>query len=81
MRATVTSKGQVTIPREIRERAHIATGTQLDFQITSDGCLTIRPLTHDICKLKGIAKKKGQHPVSLKAIKKAIEEGFEGSME
>jgi len=38
--------------------------------------ITSRPLTHDISKLKGIAKKKGQRPVSLKTMKKAIAEGF-----
>jgi AbrB family looped-hinge helix DNA binding protein len=81
MRATVTSKGQVTIPREIRELAHISSGTQLDFQIASDGILTVRLLTHDISKLKGIVKKKGRRPVSLKAMKKAIEEGLEESMQ
>lgn len=81
MRATVTSKGQVTIPREIRELAHITSGTQLDFQITKEGYITARPLTHDIATLKGIAKKKGRRPVSLRAMKKAIEEGFKESVQ
>lgn len=75
MRATVTSKGQVTIPKEIRESANIASGTELDFQILSDGIISIRPLTHSIKKLKGIAKKKGRRPLSLKAMKQAIVEG------
>ncbi len=35
MRATVTSKGQITIPKEIRELAHINSGMQLDFQLTT----------------------------------------------
>lgn len=58
MRATVTSKGQVTIPKKIRELAHIGSGTQLDFQVVSDGVLTVRPITGDIKKLQGIAKKR-----------------------
>lgn len=80
MRATVTSKGQVTIPKGIRDLAHISSGTQLDFQITEEGFLIIRPLIRDISKLKGIAKKKGQQSVSLQAMKKAIEEGLEESV-
>lgn len=80
MLATVTSKGQVTIPKKIRELAHIESGTQIDFQLTSKGTLTIRPLTHDITKLKGIAKKKGRRPVSLRAMKKAIQEGAQESL-
>lgn len=81
MRATVTSKGQITIPKEIRERAHIITGTQLDFQITADGRLVIRPLNHNINKLKGIAKKKNRHPIPLEAMKQAVGEGYEESIE
>ncbi|MCE5294915.1 MAG: AbrB/MazE/SpoVT family DNA-binding domain-containing protein [Chlamydiales bacterium] len=78
MRATVTSKGQVTIPKEIRDYAHISSGTELDFQIVSEGVISIRPLTRDIKKLKGIAKKKGRKPLSLKAMKQAI---IDGAME
>lgn len=81
MRAVVTSKGQITIPKAIRELAHIASGTELDFQVTEDGYLIIRPLTHDISKLKGIAGQKDRLPVSLKAMKKSIEEGFEESLQ
>lgn len=32
-RSTVTSKGQVTIPKEIRVSAMIHEGTQIDFQM------------------------------------------------
>ena len=80
MRATVTSKGQVTIPKEIREFAHISSGTELDFQTVGDGVISIRPITHDITKLKGIAKKKGRRSLSLKAIKDAIVKGAMESM-
>jgi len=76
MRATVTSKGRVTIPKEIRELAHISAGTQLDFQISKQGVLTVRPLARQISKLKGIAYKVRKHPISLRAMKKAIEEGL-----
>jgi hypothetical protein len=41
------------------------------------GCSII----HDISKLKGIVKKKRRRPVSLKAMKKAIEEGLGESMQ
>ena len=52
MRATVTSKGQVTIPKELRDLAHIVTGTEFDFQINRQGIITVRPLMHDILRLK-----------------------------
>jgi AbrB family looped-hinge helix DNA binding protein len=37
MKALVTSKGQVTIPKELREKFGIEPGTQLDFSATEDG--------------------------------------------
>lgn len=40
--ATVTSKGQVTIPKRVRELLQIETGDQLEFVVTDDGELTVR---------------------------------------
>ena len=37
MKALVTSKGQVTIPKELREKFGIEPGTQVDFSATEDG--------------------------------------------
>jgi antitoxin PrlF len=38
-RATVTSKGQITIPREVRRRLALETGDQVDFVV--DGSRTV----------------------------------------
>lgn len=37
MKSFVTSKGQVTIPKALRERFGIEPGTQIDFSATEDG--------------------------------------------
>ncbi|HRJ62152.1 MAG TPA: AbrB/MazE/SpoVT family DNA-binding domain-containing protein [Azospirillaceae bacterium] len=37
MVATVTSKGQVTIPKRIRDRLGIVQGGAVDFEMTDDG--------------------------------------------
>lgn len=37
MKALVTSKGQVTIPKELRDRFGIEPGAQVDFTSTEDG--------------------------------------------
>lgn len=81
MKATVTSKRQVTIPVAICRQAHIVQGTQLDFQVSDDGALIIRPLTDDISKIKGIVKSKKRKPVSLREMKRAIRDGAEESMQ
>lgn len=37
----ITSKGQVTIPKRIRERLHVAPGDQVDF-VEEDGAVVVR---------------------------------------
>ena len=41
--ATVTSKGQVTIPKRIRDRLEIESGTRLAFVLEDDGSVRVYP--------------------------------------
>jgi len=43
----VTEKGQVTIPKEIRDRFNIVPGTEVDFVASKGGALLIRVDTRD----------------------------------
>lgn len=74
-KSTVTSKGQVTIPKEIRVATMIHEGTQVDFQIQNDGSILIIPIQRHISELKGIIKSKRKKPVTLTEMKKAISDG------
>lgn len=40
--ATVTSKGQITIPKEIRERLELKRGEKVSFELTEDGAVRLR---------------------------------------
>lgn len=42
-RARITSKGQVTIPKPIRDRLGLAAGQDVEFVLTDDGELRLRP--------------------------------------
>ena len=44
MIATVTAKGQVTLPVEARRKLGIEAGTKLEILITDDGRLEVIPL-------------------------------------
>ena len=74
MIATMTSKGQITIPREIREHCHIKMGVKLDFVINDDNTPKIVPLLSSIKSLKGVLPSP-ENPVTLKDMKKAIGSG------
>ncbi len=43
MATTVTSKGQVTIPKQVREFLGIETGSSVDFEMTDSGDVILRP--------------------------------------
>jgi AbrB family looped-hinge helix DNA binding protein len=69
--ATVTSKGQVTIPKEIRELLGLDSGDRINFVIEDDGRVTFRPATKDIRSLKGIVPKPDK-PVTVEDMNATI---------
>jgi AbrB family looped-hinge helix DNA binding protein len=68
--ATVTSKGQITIPAPVRKALHIHTGDRLDFVPVGDGKFEVMAATNDVTKLKGMFKTKKK--VSVEDMNKAI---------
>lgn len=71
MQATITSKGQVTLPKPIRDRLHLKPGDKIDFMLEDDGCLRVAPVTAPVTKLKGMLPKPDA-PVTLEAMDEAI---------
>lgn len=69
--ASVTSKGQVTIPKPIRDLLQIKTGDRLDF-VVEDDQVVLRPATLDLRSLKGLLHRPGRKPVSLKEMDAAV---------
>ena len=55
--ATLTSKGQVTLPKEIRDRLSLRAGHQLSFEIDTEGTLVVRAKTVDLMSLGGILRR------------------------
>ena len=46
--ATVTSKGQVTLPRELRKRLGIQRGSRIRFSIPVSGAVKVEPVLYDL---------------------------------
>ena len=74
--STITSKGQITIPKEIREHLHIQTGDKIDFILDESGKVIFRPATLDIAELKGVLQRENVKSVSVQEMNKAIKERF-----
>ena len=52
--ATVTSKGQTTIPKRIREHLRLGSGDRVEFVIDREGRVVLTPLKVDIRELRGM---------------------------
>jgi AbrB family looped-hinge helix DNA binding protein len=70
--STLTSKGQITLPRAIRERLRLETGDLVDFVIDDDGEIRVRAGRYDARDLRGLLRKQGRKPVSLAEMDQAI---------
>ena len=69
--ATVTSKGQITIPKPIRDRLNIDAGDQVDFVVNERGDVVVRAVSLHIADLKGLLKRR-RRPVSIEKMNAAI---------
>jgi len=56
--AVVTSKGQITIPKEVRDSLGLEPGSRLTFRMRDDGVVEVQPETLDVFSLCGIIKPK-----------------------
>lgn len=71
--ATLSSKGQITIPKAIRIRHNIEPGDKIEFLEDDQGRVTIWPVTQSVTKLKGMIAKPDK-PVSIEEMNQAIAE-------
>ena len=71
MQATITSKGQVTLPKPVRDRLRLRPGDKIDFILEEDGCLRVTPVTASVSQLKGMVPKP-ESSISLEAMDEAV---------
>lgn len=70
--ATLSSKGQMVIPKSLREQLGLKPGDTVDFIMQENGDVLIRPASHDVEKLKGMLYRAGRKPVSIEEMNRAI---------
>ena len=74
--ATVTSKGQVTVPKTIRDRLRLHAGDRLDFVLQEEGKVILRKASIPIQELEGILHRADRKPVSLEDMKETVRRRF-----
>jgi antitoxin PrlF len=57
--STLTSKGQITIPKAVRERLHLETGDKVYFDVRDDGSVLLVARNEPLERLFGLLKRQG----------------------
>jgi len=70
--ATITAKGQVTIPKTIRDCLKIQTGDKIEIILTKDREAIIRPISKKVDDIFGKLHKSGKPSVSIDAMEEAV---------
>lgn len=70
--ATLTSKGQTTIPKEIREGLALKSGDRLEFHLLSDSSAILRVKRGTVDDFIGVLRQPGRAPVSVEAMNAGI---------
>ena len=63
--ATLTSKGQTTIPKQIRDSLGMKPGDRMTFTLMPDGTVIMRVKTKSVIGLAGMLHRKGRKPVPV----------------
>lgn len=69
--AVVTSKGQITIPKPVRDGLGVETGDRVEFVEIERGVYSVVAATRDIRDLKGVIPKPAK-PVSVEDMNRAV---------
>ena len=70
--ATLTSKGQLTIPKAVRESLHLHTGDRVAFIVHGDAEAVLKPVTKSVDEVYGRLHNPGQPRKSVEEMKAAV---------
>jgi len=72
MLATLTSKGQVTLPAPIRAALKLDAGARLDFALQADGSIRVVPVSRDPLAVAAVLPKPSRGPATDADIRAAV---------
>ena len=71
--AKMTSKGQLTVPKDVRQKLGLKPGDRIRFLLEADGRVRLMPAKRDISELVGILPKP-KRTLRLEEMDEAIEQ-------
>ena len=74
--ATMTSKGQITVPRTIRNRFHLRAGNRLEFKVTKEGDIRVAPVSLTVDDVFGCLKRPGQKAYTVEEMNEGLAKYF-----
>ncbi|OIR24894.1 AbrB/MazE/SpoVT family DNA-binding domain-containing protein [Bathymodiolus thermophilus thioautotrophic gill symbiont] len=74
--ATISSKGQVTIPKSIRDFLHLNSGDKIEVLPTKNGEAIIRPISKTVDEMFCKLKRSEQQPLSVEEMNEALGQRF-----
>ena len=79
--ATLTSKGQITIPKEIREALRLHTGDRVSFAFNNESEVTMKTVKKSVDDVLGALRDSEQVPLSVEEMNEAIAARFKANKE
>ncbi len=73
--ATMTSKGQITVPARVREAMGLEPGVRIEFVEDEKGRFSIVAQTRSLRELKGMFKRRRHNPATIEEMEAAIARG------
>ena len=77
--ATLTSKGQITVPKQVRDQLHLSAGDRVRFLTDGEGRVVMIPATIPITELRGCLPAP-KRAVTLAEMDEAIADGASGEL-
>ncbi len=76
--ATITSKGQITLPKDVRDKLHLETGEKVDFRVDENkGTATLVPLNKHVDDVFGVLKNSSlRKKVTVEEMNQALSNRF-----
>ena len=78
MESAITVKGQMTIPKAIREHLGLKPGDRVKFFVHPDGTVVLLP-KRPLKALRGMLKSRRSRPATIEEMNEAVAEGASGA--